>query len=192
MHRGQAARPAANDGGRRETLLLPPANRCEEAETVEAVETAEPAPTRRHWPIACRPMTRRPQLPTRVTPLSAEAEAACRKLLETHAETTLPGTEGESPDDAVSDWIGAPGDHVPDTIRRRGRALTFVVSTSLAPGMNRVAVPTSMFREKDGIAPRILSVRSARGGTTEVTVPDHLRARMFPGARSVVLRFGAE
>jgi hypothetical protein len=39
------------------------------------------------------------------------------------------------------------------------------------------------------VNPRVLTVRAARSGAGEVRVPDRQRERLFPGARSVQIRF---
>jgi len=120
----------------------------------------------------------RPRVTTRYAPLSPEAIAACRALL-CEAEAGRP----------ADPCAMAATDHVPEAIRRHGRSLTYLVPTVLTAGVNRVALPTAVLEDPRRVKPRVLTVRAARSGAGEVRVPDRQRERLFPGARSVHIRF---
>lgn len=111
----------------------------------------------------------RPAVLARLIPVSAEDQAAARAKL---AET------GEGPG------------HVPEMLSAEGRRLTFIVSAEMAPGRNRVALPT---RSIDGArrgTTRLLTFVSETGGPGELQVPEAALAEIFPGARSVTVHFG--
>jgi hypothetical protein len=120
----------------------------------------------------------RPRVTTRYAPLSPEAIEACRALLRE--------AEGGRPADPCAMTAT---DHVPEAIRRHGRSLTYLVPTVLTAGVNRVALPTAVLEDPRRVNPRVLTVRAARSGAGEVRVPDRQRERLFPGARSVQIRF---
>jgi len=132
----------------------------------------------------------RPRVRSRVVPLSEAAVSACRAALEsqTAAAAGRPGETSLAPDRAPDGE--APDCHVPQATLRQGRLLVYLVSTPLVPGLNRVALPTALLKDNRRVEPRVLTVRSAGGGSGEVTLPDHVCARMFPGARGVSIRFG--
>ena len=125
------------------------------------------------------PTGARPRVATRRVTLGAESVEACRALLET-------GEAGEPVPEAAASAAG----HVPDAVERHGRSLTYIVETELSKGINRVALPTALLEDNRRVKPRIVTVRAARSGAAEVRVPDRQRARLFPGARSVTIRFG--
>ncbi len=130
-----------------------------------------------------------PVRPTRVSPARAERPQAPRVVefsadVVTRCQATLdcePGAER-----------GATADHLPRAVRRQGRTLTYVVPTPLSAGINRVALPTAILEDPRKVGAKIVSFRSGSAGPSEFEIPDAMRAQLFPGARSVHIRFGKE
>ena len=67
--------------------------------------------------------------------------------------------------------------------------LTYVVPTPAAIGLNRVALPTALLDGSRSESPRILKVRLKEPAAGDVVVPEALCLKLFPGARSVKIRF---
>jgi len=63
------------------------------------------------------------------------------------------------------------------------------VATPLRGGINRVALPTNILEDPRKAKPEIISFRANDSGAGDVEIPEVLRARLFPGARSVCIRF---
>jgi len=145
-------------------------------------EGKEDAGTRRTTPRR----TARPKVTPRVEPLSAEAIDACRGVLAPDAEESVTGLLPVMGEDGAPD---ATTDHVPEAVGRCGRTLTYIVPNCLAPGRNRIALPTAILEDNRRVKPRIVTVTSRAGGPGEIRVPDALRERLFPGARAVTIRF---
>ncbi len=129
---------------------------------------------------------KRPKLRRRLVELAEEAIATCQSLLD--------------PDRALAyrDADGQPkarprpsSDHIPTAVGCHGRDLTFFVATPVCEGENRVALPTSLLANRRKIEAEILAFRAKNSGAGEVVVPDTIRERKFPGARSVKIRFEA-
>ena len=117
----------------------------------------------------------RPQQTHQASELTEAEQAACRDRL---------AADG----DGAGDGNGH-GDHVPFAQIRAGRDLTFLVGGSMAEGVNRVALPSTALGGRRA-RPVIARLRPLRAGSGDVLLPDDMRARLFPGARSVRIRFG--
>lgn len=138
-------------------------------------------------PDAAPGMPRRPRLKKRVVDLPQEDIATCKAMLKpdcalphmTDASGDLPGADRDS-------------DHVPDAIGLYGRHLTYFVATPVCEGANRIALPTSVLTGNRHAETEILSFQSKDTGAGEVVVPEPLRERKFPGAKSVRIRFQAD
>lgn len=124
----------------------------------------------------------RPKVATRVDPIDAEVLSACRRLLGAGPDgiTAIPDTAADAE---------LPTDHVPRAIRRAGRRLTYIVATPLETGDNRVALPTAPLRDSREADPQLVSFRSPKSGTGRISIPEEMRSRLFPGARSVNIQF---
>ena len=130
-------------------------------------------------------MPRRPRLKKRVIELAQEDIATCKAML--------------SPDRALSHETsvnevssGDGSDHVPDAVGFFGRHLTYFVATPVCEGANRVALPTSVLTSARHTETEVLSFQSKDTGPGEVVVPETIRERKFPGAKSVRIRFEAD
>ncbi len=120
------------------------------------------------------PKPRRPKLRSRIVDLSPQEIEACR------------GQLAADMDDATPD---KPAEHIPDAVGCHGRHLTYFVSTSVCEGGNRVALPTSILDASRRLTTEVLSFQSKSAGAGEIIVPDGIRERKFPGAKSVKVRF---
>lgn len=117
----------------------------------------------------------RPRLRTRTERLSPVAAAECRALLDARRSERAEA--------------GACQDHVPVEICRRGRHVTYLFTAPLARGENRLAMPANEMGGRRGAGPVLFTLRSATGGAGEVALGEAQRAQLFPGAKSVLLRF---
>ena len=127
---------------------------------------------------------RRPEITPRTEALAPEAVAHCRALLAAPADRADETEAGQRPPKAAAD-------HVPTFVERCGRHLTYVVSTPLARGRNRVALPTALLEGTRRLDPTIVSFLSAEAGHGEYRLPESGSARLIRGARSVTIRFGS-
>lgn len=132
-------------------------------------------------------MPRRPRLKKRVIELGADEIEACRDLL--NPERSLSDMSSDR-DSATTK--AASSDHVPDAIGCFGRDLTYFVSSSVCEGSNRVALPTSVLASSRKTETEILIFQSKGAGSGEIVIPDPIRERKFPGAKSVKIRFEAD
>ena len=117
----------------------------------------------------------RPNRGVRLAPLEERAASECRELLRDAADPTENMSENH--------------DHIPQTVRRRGRQLSYIIGTPLAQGVNRVAVPTGEFVDKRKILPKLLKFASRGDGSGTFEIPAETRSSLFPGARSVKIHF---
>ena len=120
----------------------------------------------------------RPKVAKREIQLPPEVVAECRSHL------------SESGEGAAAVTLAA-SDHVAEAVVREGREITYQVETPLIAGRNRVALPTSWVDSARKPKPAVLTFSSPRAGSGEILVPDAVRQRVFPGARSVRLRFAS-
>lgn len=112
----------------------------------------------------------RPRLATRVEPISSGNMEACQSLL---AEQT-----GRTD-----------SDHVPASVARKGRELTFMVETPLAVGVNRVALPAGLLQGNASTKATVLKFSSRNAGAGNVELPAAVCAQHFVGARVVKIHF---
>lgn len=134
------------------------------------------------------PMPRRPRLKKRLVDLAADEIANCRHMLNPdHALCHMADGEQATADQA---WIAS--DHIPDAIGCFGRELIYFVATPVCEGSNRVALPTSVLASYRKAETEILTFQSRNSGSGDVVVPDTIRERKFPGAKSVTIRFDAD
>ncbi|KIC46904.1 molecular chaperone DnaJ [Ruegeria sp. ANG-S4] len=132
---------------------------------------------------------RRPKLKKRLIDLAASEIEICRDMLRPdRALCHMAGYADETPPAGETDAA----DHVPDAVGCFGRELTYFVTTPVCEGPNRVALPTSVLSSGRKSDPEILSFQSRNAGPGEVVVPDTIRERKFPGAKSVKIRFEAD
>lgn len=134
-------------------------------------------------------MPRRPRLKKRVIELAADQIEACRDLL--NPERSLSDMSSGGGRDSAS-TEGASSDHVPDAIGCFGRDLTYFVASSVCEGSNRVALPTSVLASCRKTETEIVTFQSKSSGSGEIVIPDPIRERKFPGAKSVKIRFEAD
>ncbi|WP_170783906.1 J domain-containing protein [Ruegeria lacuscaerulensis] len=129
---------------------------------------------------------RRPKLRKRVISLDITDIDACRTLL----NKALPQSAGGADETCTADQIGD-SDHIPEAVGFHGRNLTYFVSSPVRQGQNRVALPTSVLAGARRTETEVLSFQAKETGGGEVVVPDTIRDRKFPGAKSVRIRFDA-
>ncbi len=121
---------------------------------------------------------RRPAVVTRIVELTPSEATACHGSLD---------AEPKNPEQEVV------AQHVPATIRRKGRRLSYIVRSSLEVGSNRVALPAGELEGNRKVTPKVVTFSSAHRGPGRIVVPDQMRESMFPGAKSVSIHFeGAE
>ncbi|MDA7964754.1 DnaJ domain-containing protein [Ruegeria sp.] len=133
---------------------------------------------------------RRPQLRKRVVELTRADLDACRDLLS--PDPALPDMSDRGETDQAGKRDDTPADHIPDAIGCFGRDLTYFVKTPVSEGSNRVALPTSVLAGSRKAEAEVLTFQSKNSGQGEVVIPDALRERKFPGARSVRIRFDSD
>lgn len=134
-------------------------------------------------PAARSTSIRRPQVAARVSPLAPEIIEECRTRLAAVA------TGAGAPDGAETAERRPEADHVPHSVARQGRQVTYRIATPLVAGVNRVALPTALIPQRGRGAPAILQFVSERSGTGEFAVPDDICRQRFPGARDVRIVF---
>lgn len=88
----------------------------------------------------------------------------------------------------VEDSGEAAEKHIPASVIRNGRALTYIVHSRPARGRNRVALPVAGLTESQA-ATVVLTVAGYQVMGGDFVVSDHLCKGLFPGARSVTIRF---
>ncbi|QMU57245.1 MAG: DnaJ domain-containing protein [Boseongicola sp.] len=143
-------------------------DRCESGQTNADYWEKAKAQTR----PASQMVKPRPGLKTKTDDLGDTAKAECQALLD----------ENEAPETGTAD-------HLPVSIRRRGRDFVYIVETGLNRGMNRIAVPTGDLVNSRRVTPRLVNFMASANGAGSFNVPDDLRAKLFPGARSVRIDF---
>ncbi len=124
-------------------------------------------------------MPKRPTLQSRVIVLNDDDTRTCQRLLNAN-----PSTPEKT---AIS-----PSNHVPDVIECSGRNLIYHIPTPVAEGSNRVALPTSILSAANKKDFEVLTFKSKNSGCGELVVPEPIRLRKFPGAKSVIIRFSAQ
>ncbi|WP_299944214.1 J domain-containing protein [uncultured Ruegeria sp.] len=134
-------------------------------------------------------MPRRPRLKKRVIELATDEIKACRELLSPEGMLSDMSASDRA---ATCDGTDTSSDHVPDAIGCFGRDLTYFVASSVCKGENRVALPTSVLDSCKKAETEILTFKSKGAGSGEIVIPDPIRERKFPGAKSVRIRFEAD
>ena len=81
--------------------------------------------------------------------------------------------------------------HVFTMLHRLGRKLTYFVPTAPANGANDVVVPTGELVDHRRALPQVVAVNTSEISAGVYDVPDETRDALFPGARSVQIRFGS-
>ena len=139
---------------------------------------------------------RRPGIRSRTSPLSDAAKAACVELLRRHD-----GLSDMPANDIVTLEVGgtdtaskgrSEADHVPVSVGREGRSLTFFVAGALAVGTNRVAIPTTELQGGRKQASKIIVFRASQRGAGRVDVPSALASSIVPGARRLTIAFAGD
>lgn len=80
--------------------------------------------------------------------------------------------------------------HVATRLYRKGRMLTYFVPSEPAKGLNHVALVTGELVDTRRADPKVVQVWSGDLSGNTYDVPAQLCAQVFPGARSVQIRFG--
>ena len=80
--------------------------------------------------------------------------------------------------------------HVATKQIRKGRILVYIVPDKAVIGLNQVAVPTGDLVDSRSIKPQMIEVWSGDMSSSVYDVPPQQCAKLFPGARSVQIRFG--
>ncbi len=139
---------------------------------------------------------KRPRVVTRIVDVTIDAEAQCKALLgekddaaDRDAKTDNLNAEVCENDAAASVAEVDPKDHVPQAIRRRGRRLSYIVTTPLGKGANRVALPTGELTHKSKVDPKMVNIESPTEGSGTYEVPEKVRSHLFPGANQVRIHF---
>ncbi len=79
--------------------------------------------------------------------------------------------------------------HVPVSIRRRGRNLTYIVKSQPNSGTNLIAVPTGALVDSRRVMPQLVSVKDSDIENGAYDVPANLCAELFPGAKAITIKF---
>ena len=115
----------------------------------------------------------RPRIKTSIVELSQSVAELCRSELE----------NASASNDAAQ--------HVPVSMRRKGREVSYVVASTLREGVNRVALPTGELESrKKGLRPEMLDLNARQDGRATIEVPESVRTSKFPGAQRVRIHFG--
>jgi hypothetical protein len=139
---------------------------------------------------------RRPDIRSRTTPLSDAAKAACTDLLRMHdGRSDMPANDIVTLEISDTDtaYTGrSDADHVPASLGREGRSLTFFVAGALAAGSNRVAIPTTELQGGRKQAAKIIVFSAARPGAGQIDLPLGLVPTIVPGARRLTIAFSGD
>lgn len=120
----------------------------------------------------------RPEVKERFEELDGEVLDICRAVLR------------EAPSRRLEDkGRTVVAEHVPAAVAHRGRRLSYIVRTPLAQGLNRIALPAGELEDNRGPRAKIVELAAKRAGWGMVNVPERVCERLFPGARSVSIRF---
>lgn len=79
--------------------------------------------------------------------------------------------------------------HVAEVIQSQGRSLVYIVASQIAKGRNRVALPADILVTNRRTDPKIVSFDVPCMSAGDIVVPEEIRLELFPGARSVRIRF---
>lgn len=106
-------------------------------------------------------------------------------------------TETEFTDDVIAECKAClpsnaqAAQHVSTILHRMGRKLTYFVPTAAANGINEVAVPTGELVDTRRAHPQVVPVDAQDITSGVYDVPTDVIEDLFPGARSVKIRFAA-
>lgn len=138
----------------------------------------------------------RPRAAGRVQTFPEEMIAACADLL---SETSRDNERGEeTPDHVVFLGVRKPSsaevvhDHIAHSVIRKGRELTFQVPGELSPGLNRVALPTSLLDDPRKTRLRVVAFHFEESGSYRMEIPEDVIADVAPGARMTSIDFVGE
>lgn len=92
--------------------------------------------------------------------------------------------------DVLDEHEGAGTHHVSTHLSRRGRILTYFVPSEPGVGLNKVAIAAGDQADPRDIQPEVVDIWSGDVVSGTYTIPAQTCARMFPGVRSVQIRFG--
>ena len=121
-------------------------------------------------PLRPRPVSRRPSVRPCETQFSDDILAECRACLDDETDTSS---------------------HVSTMLHRIGRQLTYFVPAAPSNGMNKVAVPTGEIVDSRRAVPQVVPVPTNEISGGVYNVPGEICDVLFPGARSVQIRFAA-
>jgi hypothetical protein len=137
-------------------------------------------PVRTRPSSAARP-TARPEVKTRIERVTTEIRASCSDAI---------AAAGQADADYDPWSVQETAEHVPDTVRRRGRQVSYILARPLSPGTNRIAVPEPGCEGGRRRPPRIVTIECAGDGRGVYALPDLDRERLFPGTRRVRIHYG--
>lgn len=134
---------------------------------------------------------------SRVAKLDQSDVSECRSLLDEIPFMAEPDRDEISLRASILNVIestGAPHvphtNHLPYAIRKSGRRISYMVKSPIAKGVNRVAVPTGVYRDTRKVLPIIVRFKTNNDGTGTHVVSSSDLAASFPGARRVRIHFG--
>ena len=116
------------------------------------------------------PSVKRPSVRTTDTVFPEQARSACKW--------------------AMADMGAAGTRHVATRLQRKGRVLTYFVPDQPENGLNSVGVPTGDLVDNRRLESTVLQIWSGDVKAGTYFVPAQKCAVLFPGARSVQIRFG--
>lgn len=143
----------------------------------------DPKPQTTPEPEPDRP--NRPRVRTSIVELTESIADLCRAELNDHEAAAYGSMESSTCEDTVG--------HVPVSVRRKGRNVSYIVRTPLQRGTNCVAVPAGELESrKKGVRPETVNLNVQNGGRASIEVPEHIRSSKFPGANRVRIHFGMD
>jgi hypothetical protein len=80
-------------------------------------------------------------------------------------------------------------DHVVEEIHRQGRHLVYITASEFNVGQNRIALPAQFLVTNRKVDPSIVNFYVTGRIIGDIVIPEDTRLEVFPGARSVRIRF---
>lgn len=120
--------------------------------------------------VTTRTISRRPSIKPTETVFSNDVIAECQSCLDKDAGRAQ---------------------HISTMLHRMGRKLTYFVPSAPANGTNEVVVPTGELVDHRHAVPQVVAVNTNDISAGVYDVPQDLCDELFPGARSVKIRFSA-
>ena len=105
-------------------------------------------------------------------------------------ETLFPEQDLDACKWAMADTDAGGARHVATRLERKGRVLIYVVPTQPEKGLNSVGVPTGDLVDNRRLESTVLQIWSGDIKAGTYFLPAQKCAVLFPGARSVQIRFG--